>query len=113
MPVAEALSHGKICLAAPSGGIREIDEKLIDFIDPADPESVVVAVKNYLQNDKLRADREAEIRKNYHPTDWSETARVVRSVLESTIAAQGPAPASRFGEREGDESARPCSRSRG
>ncbi len=45
IPVAEALSHGKICLAARTGGIREIDENLIDFIDPLDPESIAAKVK--------------------------------------------------------------------
>ena len=34
LPVAEALGRGKVCLAAPSGGIREISPDLIDFIDP-------------------------------------------------------------------------------
>jgi len=85
MPVAEALSHGKVCLAAPSGGIREIDGKLIDFIDPADPDSVAGAVKAYLLDENRHRKREAEISQNYHSTDWSETARVVRAVLERTV----------------------------
>jgi glycosyltransferase involved in cell wall biosynthesis len=94
IPVAEALSHGKICLAAPSGGIREIDNKLIDFIDPADPDSVADAVKAYLRDDDRRRKREAEIKENYNPTDWSETASVVRSVLERTVSGSAMAPAS-------------------
>jgi glycosyltransferase involved in cell wall biosynthesis len=85
IPVAEALSRGKICLAAPSGGIAEIDGNLIDFIDPLEPESVVSAVKNYLRDEDRRLGREAEIKKNYRSTDWSETARTVRSILEGTI----------------------------
>jgi glycosyltransferase involved in cell wall biosynthesis len=92
MPVAEALSHGKICLAAPSGGIREIDDTLIDFIDPADPDSVADAVKAYLLDENRHREREAEIRANYHATDWSETARVVRSILERTVTGSATAP---------------------
>ena len=101
MPVAEALSRGKICLAAPSGGIREIDDKLIDFIDAADPDSAADAVKAYLRDEDRRRDREAEIRANYHSTDWSETARVVRSVLERTVtgSATAPSPAACAGTR--------------
>jgi glycosyltransferase involved in cell wall biosynthesis len=85
MPVAEALSHGKICLAAPSGGVIEIDKNLIDFIDPQEPDSVVAAVRNYLRDEERRVNREAEIRKSYRATDWSDTARTVRSILEGTI----------------------------
>jgi glycosyltransferase involved in cell wall biosynthesis len=85
IPVAEALSHGKICLAAPSGGIQEISDDLIDFIDPLDPESVVKKVKAYLSDPALLSNREAEIKKNYQPTDWAETARTVRFVLEETV----------------------------
>ncbi len=93
IPVAEALSRGKICLAAPSGGIREIDENLIDFIDPLDPESVTARVKTYLRDEGRHSSREAEIKKSYRSTDWSETARLVRSILERTVT--GPAS---FGE---------------
>lgn len=85
IPVAEALSHGKICLATPSGGIREISDKLIDFIDPLDPESVITKVKAYLTDPTLHANRETEIRTNYQQTDWSQTASAVRSVLEGTV----------------------------
>ena len=86
MPVAEALSRGKVCLAAPSGGIREVSDDLIDFIDPLEPRSVVERVKIYLSEPSRLAAREAEIRRRYCSTPWSETARAVRTVLERTIA---------------------------
>jgi glycosyltransferase involved in cell wall biosynthesis len=89
IPVAEALSHGKICLAAPSGGITEIDKNLIDFINPQEPDSVVSAVRNYLRDEDRRVSREAEIKRNYRTTDWSDTARTVRSILEGTISGAG------------------------
>lgn len=87
IPVAEALSRGKICLAAPSGGVREIDENLVDFIDPLDPESVVVMVKTYLRDEARHSNREAEIKKSYRSTDWSETSCCVRSILEGTVTS--------------------------
>ena len=94
IPVAEALSRGRICLAAPSGGVKEIDGNLIDFIDPLEPESVVAAVRNYLRDEGLRLSREAEIRRNYRSTDWSDTARTVRSILEGTITVSAGEPPS-------------------
>jgi glycosyltransferase involved in cell wall biosynthesis len=93
MPVAEALSRGRICLAAPSGGIREIAPTLIDFIDPLDPDSVVAMVKVYLNDEDRRLRREAEIKQCYRPTSWSETAQAVRSILERAVTGiPSPAP---------------------
>ena len=89
IPVAEALSHGKICLAAPSGGIREIDDRLIDFIDPLQPVSVVEKLMTYLQDPSRRREREAQIKRCYRSTDWSETACAVLSVLEATLIGSG------------------------
>jgi len=85
LPVAEALSRGKVCLAAPSGGIREVSPDLIDFIDPLEPRSVVAQVKMYLSQPSRLAAREAEIRRRYRPTAWSDTARAVCAVLERTV----------------------------
>ena len=95
MPVAEALSHGKICLAAPSGGIREVDDKLIDFIDPDDPDSITDAVKAYLLDESRHRQREADIKEKYRSTDWSQTATVVRSILERTVTGSPSAPPAR------------------
>jgi glycosyltransferase involved in cell wall biosynthesis len=85
LPVAEALSRGKVCLAAPSGGIREISADLIDVIDPHEPQSVVTKVRMYLSDPTRLAAREAEIRRRYRSTSWSETARAIRSTLERTL----------------------------
>jgi glycosyltransferase involved in cell wall biosynthesis len=85
LPVAEALSRGKVCLAAPSGGVREISPDLIDFIDPLDPRSVANKVASYVADPARLAAREAEIRRGYRSTGWVETARVVRAVVERTV----------------------------
>ena len=86
LPVAEALSRGKVCLAAPSGGIRKMAD-LIDFIDPLDPQSVVERVKMYLSDPSQLASREADIRCRYGSTSWCDTAGTIRSVLERTVLA--------------------------
>ncbi len=98
LPVAEALSHGKICLAAPTGGIREINENLVDFIDPLDPESIAAKVKSYLRDEGRHLSREAEIKQNYRSTDWSETASFVCSILERTVIGPASVDAASFVE---------------
>ncbi len=85
LPVAEALGRGKVCLAAPSGGIREISPDLIDFIDPLDPRSAADKVASYVADPARLAAREAEIRRRYRSTGWPETARGVRAALERTV----------------------------
>ncbi len=85
LPVAEALSRGKVCLASDRGAIGEAGAGLIDVIDPADPASIAGKVGEYLEHPDRLAVREAEIRARYRPTSWSQTARAVRSVIEATI----------------------------
>jgi glycosyltransferase involved in cell wall biosynthesis len=85
MPVAEALSRGKVCLAGLSTGIREVAMELIDAIDPTDSESVVTRLHGYISDPTRLAAREAEIKRCYRPTDWSSTARCIRSVLEQVV----------------------------
>jgi glycosyltransferase involved in cell wall biosynthesis len=85
LPVAEALARGKICLAAPSGGIAEVSADLIDMIDPHDPQSVVDRVSFYAANPSELAAREAAIAERYRPTGWSDVADTIRRVLEATV----------------------------
>ncbi len=85
MPVAEALSRGKVCLASERGAVGEAGAGLSDAIDIADPASVAAKVGEYLENPDRLAAREAEIRALYRPTRWSQTAHAVRSVIEGTI----------------------------
>jgi glycosyltransferase involved in cell wall biosynthesis len=85
LPVAEALSRGKVCLASDRGAIGEAGAGLIDVIDPSDPASVVAKIGEYLEDPGRLAAREAEISALYRPTNWSQTARAVRSVIEGTI----------------------------
>jgi glycosyltransferase involved in cell wall biosynthesis len=89
LPVAEALSRGKVCLAAPNGGIREISDELIDFIDPHDARSVANQIISYLVNPGRLAAREREIIDRYRPTGWPEVAGSIRSILEETVRRPG------------------------
>jgi len=85
MPVAEALSRGKVCLASQAGAVGEAGAGLSDAIDPSDPASIAARVGEYLADPDRVAAREAEIRALYRPTSWSQTAHAVRSMIEATI----------------------------
>ncbi|HEX3917910.1 MAG TPA: glycosyltransferase [Caulobacteraceae bacterium] len=86
LPVAEALSRGKVCLAGPVEGVSEAGAGLIDLIDPRAPQSVVAAVSGYLAEPARLAARMAEIAAGYRRTSWAQTAATVRAVLENTVA---------------------------
>lgn len=87
MPVAEALSRGKLCLAAPAGAVAEIAPELIDPIDPHDPQTVVERVRHYLAHPDRLAARALQIRQRYRSTNWPDTVRAVRRILEAAVHA--------------------------
>jgi glycosyltransferase involved in cell wall biosynthesis len=90
MPVAESLARGKVCLAGDTLGVREAGAGLIDTIDPSDPATLADAVSAYLADPDSLARREAEIRRRYRPTRWSDTAAGVRGFLEAHAASANP-----------------------
>jgi glycosyltransferase involved in cell wall biosynthesis len=95
LPVAESLSRGKVCVAAPSTAIAEIAPDLIDMVDPADPQAMAEKIRHYLMHPDQLAAREQKIKQRYQPTDWRDTSRAVRSVLEAATRARRPASGGR------------------
>ena len=82
LSVAKSLARGKICLASRCGGISEIAPDLVDAIDPADAGELVERIIFYLANPAALTAREKSVRIQYRPTQWGDTAREVRRVLE-------------------------------
>jgi glycosyltransferase involved in cell wall biosynthesis len=74
LPVAESLGHGRICLASHATSIPEISGDLPEFFDPFDVPCLVALVKRTLQDREWVQQREAEIRRSFVPTPWSQTA---------------------------------------
>jgi glycosyltransferase involved in cell wall biosynthesis len=87
MPVAEALARGKVCLATQCGGLADVAPDLIDAIDPQNPNILVERIVSYHKDPKRLAAREAQVRARYRPTQWADTARCVRLLLEQAVRA--------------------------
>jgi glycosyltransferase involved in cell wall biosynthesis len=72
LPVAESLAHGKLCIASNRTSIPEVGGDFVDYIDPESEESALAAVERALFEEGYVEARNAYIRANYKPRDWSE-----------------------------------------
>ncbi len=88
LPVAESLGHGRLCLASHATSIPEISGDLPEFFDPFDVPGLVALVKRTLRDREWVQQREAEIRRSFVPTSWSQTAG---QVLEAVAQLRDPA----------------------
>lgn len=75
LPLAEALAHGKFCIASEAGSLSEIGGDLVVRIDPRDTVAWANALAHYLQHPAEIAERETLIKSSYVPVSWDESAR--------------------------------------
>lgn len=87
LPVAESLAHGKLCLASRAASIPEIDAELPEFFAPHDAARLATLVARAIADPEWLAAREAEIRRRFRPTSWSDTAAAVLAALDRLDAA--------------------------
>ena len=82
LPIAESLSHGRVCVASGTSAMPEIAGDLLDYFSPFDPRGCLDMVLRFLNPD-VRARKEEEIRSTYRPTSWEQTYREVQHALRS------------------------------
>jgi hypothetical protein len=70
MPIAESLSHGKLCLSSNTSSMPEIAGDLIDYFSPYDTGSMLDCIEKYLQPVE-RKKKEDLIKRNYRSTSWN------------------------------------------
>ncbi|MFM1904995.1 MAG: hypothetical protein RLZZ440_2895 [Planctomycetota bacterium] len=81
LPVAESLCHGRLCLASNATSIPEISADLPAFFDPLDVHGLVALVERTLHDPAWVREREAEIRRRFEPTPWTNTASQVLAAV--------------------------------
>jgi len=84
LPVAEALTYGKICIASNTSAIPEISP-LVDLVDPHDVKEIANSIAKYCNSPELRDHKENLIRASYQPTTWQETTASLLTALKRTI----------------------------
>jgi glycosyltransferase involved in cell wall biosynthesis len=82
MPVAEALSYGKLCLASNTSSIPEIAGTLIDYFSPYDTGDILNKISRYLDDNALM-EKENKIRSKYKKTSWDDMYEEVSNFVRS------------------------------
>lgn len=82
MPVAESLTYGKVCISSDQPAMPEIGGKLVEYFSPYNPAELVVLITKYM-DPKVRAKKEADIKKLYKPTTWADMYKSISSFVDS------------------------------
>lgn len=90
LPVAEALTYGKVCLASNVSAIPEIADLGADLLDTDDPISWASRILFYCQNHAVRKAREDELRNIYKPRSWRDTVEQIVDALDAHSMPQAP-----------------------
>lgn len=91
LPVGESLTYGRACIASNAASIPEVGGGLVEYIDPANLHSGLVAVRRWLHDRAQLAQREAEIRDHFRPRGWAEVGERFFATARR-LAATPPRP---------------------
>ena len=80
LPVAESLSHDKVCLTTDHASIPEVGRSCADYLSAYDACAWLDAIVAYL-DDEIRATREASIRSEYRRRTWDDAAVEVATLV--------------------------------
>lgn len=90
LPVAESLRLGRYCIASSIPSSDEIGGELIDYIDPANDDSIFNMISFALKNPRYVKDRELLIKRKYRACSWSDTTNEILGHIEKHKVAEAP-----------------------
>lgn len=79
----ESLAYGKFCLTSDVAPLREIGGALVDYVHPLDAFAWADQIAHYATNRDELAEKEATIRDEWKPLNWSDATRQLIETLES------------------------------
>lgn len=85
LPVAEALSLGKVVITTPRGSLPEIGGDLVDYADPWNPAAWGTLIEKYFRQPELVGEKEKFIKNRYVRSQWRDTARQVSEAADELI----------------------------
>lgn len=83
LPIAEALSRGKVCIASNTSSMIEISYDLVEHFSPYDPIDLAKKISKLYTNDNLLKSKENKIIKTYKPTTWEESAKSLHNIIDN------------------------------
>jgi glycosyltransferase involved in cell wall biosynthesis len=81
LPVTESLAFGKPCLAAEATAVPEAGGRLARYFDPESVPDAVRALRAVLDDRAGLSDWQAQVRREFRPVPWSDTARAIAAAL--------------------------------
>ena len=88
LPVTESLALGKPCLCSNAGAVPEAGGALCRYFDPEDLGAAVAAVASVIDDRPALAAWEAEVRRSFRPTPWTETAASLLAAVARVAEAE-------------------------
>jgi glycosyltransferase involved in cell wall biosynthesis len=89
LPVLEAMSRGKVVVAAPTSSLPEVGGDAVLYADPADPDAFAKALESALGDKALRAKLARAARTRAAQFTWDRCAAgvvaVIRELVEPTV----------------------------
>jgi glycosyltransferase involved in cell wall biosynthesis len=79
--VTESLAFGKPCLAAEATAVPEAGGRLARYFDPESVPDAVRALRAVLDDRAGLSDWQAQVRREFRPVPWSDTARAIAAAL--------------------------------
>jgi glycosyltransferase involved in cell wall biosynthesis len=89
LPISESLSLGKYCVAGNKTSLPEAGGDLVDYFDPLDFVGCHKLIHRALTDPDYVKQREQQIRANYVPYTWAETAAHISKIVDRLV---DPAP---------------------
>jgi glycosyltransferase involved in cell wall biosynthesis len=87
LPLAEALSHGKVCLSSHAGALPEVGGDVVEYLDPLDILGWRDAMTMWLTaTPKTIAAKEALVRKHHRPISWDDSAARFATLITAEAA---------------------------
>ena len=83
LPVAEALQHGKLCVASSASSIPEIGGDLVEYFSPDDTGEILEKLHRFSSDDALLAKREELIETTYEPASWDTAYEQVVAAIKT------------------------------
>lgn len=86
LPISESLAVGKYCIAGDRTSLPEAGGDFIDYFDPLDIPACYRLIRRAIEDPEYVKMRETNIRENYKPYPWRNTAQSISKIVDECIA---------------------------
>jgi hypothetical protein len=85
LPIAEALSYGKVCIASNTSSMIEIAPDLVEHFSPYDSSACLELMQKYSEDNKSLREKELQIHDKYGKYSWRDTYKQFDAFIQDLI----------------------------